>query len=74
MGQARKKVRDMVTPAISPVQAPQKRKSAKQQLIEKFMGFVDMAEKKMSKKELAAAEEKTDAVIARVRALQHEKK
>jgi len=73
MGHARKKEKiDMVTPAITPVQAPQRRKSARERLMAKFSSFVDRASKEMSEKELADAERKTDEFIASVRASLHE--
>ncbi len=65
MGQAKKKDEFMVSPAITPVHAPPKRKSARTLLVEKFMGFFDQASQEMSEKELAAAEKKTDEIIAR---------
>ncbi len=60
----------MVTPAITPAQTPQRRKSARERLMEKFSAFVDKASQNMSEKELAAAEKKTDKFIAAVRASQ----
>ena len=75
MGHAKKKEEiDMVSPAVTPAEAPRKRKSARALLIEKFMGFVDNASKEMTEEELAAAEKKTDAFIARVRASHRENK
>lgn len=75
MGHAQKKEKiEMVTPAVTPTQAPQRRKSARERLIEKFSSFVDHASEHMSEKELAAAERKTDEFIADVRASLRETK